>query len=135
MPAYSYVMYRTMDKIPEAAGHFHAAWRQKVVLLGKEEYVALDAKGKGKFVGWNVTVRRPGYQEFPVDENEKFFVDGEAGAVGRVPGIGRLVRFQLGISRDARVLFLGPASIRSSRGPAAIASSRRTRSPLKSRSA
>ncbi len=78
MPAYSYVMYRTMDKIPESAGHFHASWRQKVVLLGKEEYVALDAVGKGKFIGWNVTVRRPGYQEFPVDENEKFFVDGEA---------------------------------------------------------
>ena len=65
MPAYSYVMYRTMDRLPETAGYFHAAWRQQTVLLGKEEYVALEAKGKGKFVGWNVTVRSPGNQSFP----------------------------------------------------------------------
>ena len=77
MPAYSYVMYRTADKIPESTGYFHASWRTKTVLLGKEEYVALEAKGKGKFIGWNVTVRSPGNEDFPVDENEKFFVDGE----------------------------------------------------------
>ncbi len=87
MPAYSYVMYRTMDKIPETMGYFHASWRQKVVLLGKEEYVALDAKGKGKFIGWNVTVRRPGYQEYPVDENEKFYVDGEKEAAVEFQGL------------------------------------------------
>ncbi len=77
MPAYSYVMYRTLDRVPETAGYFHAYWRQEVVLLGKKEYVALEAKGKGKFIGWNVTVRSPGNDSYPVDENEKFFVDGQ----------------------------------------------------------
>ena len=48
------------------------------MLLGQRDYVALEARGKGKFVGWNVTVRSPGRDGYPVDENEKFFIDGEA---------------------------------------------------------
>ncbi len=87
MPAYSYVMYRTMDRVAESSGYFHASWRQEVLLLGKKEYVALDAKGKGKFVGWNVTVRSPGNMEFPVNENEKFYVDGEKEASVEFQGL------------------------------------------------
>ncbi len=77
MPCYSYVMYRTADRIPEDVGYFHAHWRQEALLLGRRDYLALEAKGKGKFVGWNVTVRRPGGAGYPVDENEKFYIDGE----------------------------------------------------------
>jgi hypothetical protein len=77
MPCYSYVMYRTAEKIADAAGYFHAHWRQESLLLGRREYTALDAKGKGKFIGWNVTVRGLGQDSYPVDENEKFFIDGE----------------------------------------------------------
>jgi hypothetical protein len=77
MPCYSYVMYRKLEKMPENVGYFHAHWRQDALLLGKRDYIALDAKGKGKFVGWNVTVRRPGRAGYPVDENEKFYIDGE----------------------------------------------------------
>ena len=60
MPCYSYVMYRTAERIANDAGYFHSHWRQEGLLLGKRDYLALEAKGKGKFVGWNVTVRRPG---------------------------------------------------------------------------
>ena len=77
MPCYSYVMYRTVDRIEQDLGYFHAHWRQEGLLLGKRDYVALKAKGKGKFVGWNVTVRQPGRAGYPVDENEKFYIDGE----------------------------------------------------------
>ncbi len=77
MPCYSYVMYRTLDRLPDDLGYFHAHWRQDALLLGRQDYVALEAKGKGKFVGWNVTVRLPGRGGYPVDENEKFYVDGE----------------------------------------------------------
>lgn len=77
MPCYSYVMYRTLDKMPENMGYFHAHWCQESLLLGKRDYVALEAEGKGKFVGWNVTVRRPGRAGYPVDENEKFYIDSE----------------------------------------------------------
>jgi hypothetical protein len=77
MPCYSYVMYRTLARVPADTGYFHAGWRQEGLRLGQRDYVALETKGRGKFVGWNVTVRRPGRDDYPVDENEKFFIDGE----------------------------------------------------------
>ena len=77
MPCYSYVNYRTVKKVPAGTGYFHASWRQEGLLLGKRDYLALEARGKGKFVGWNVTVRSPGREGYPVDENEKFYIDGE----------------------------------------------------------
>ncbi len=77
MPCYSYVMWRTVSEVPADQGYFHAQWRQRAVLMGKEDYVALGARGRGKFIGWNVTVRRPGLPSYPVDMNEKFFIDGE----------------------------------------------------------
>jgi len=77
MPCYSYVMYRAVDGIGDDVGAFHAHWRQEGLLLGRRDYLALEAKGKGKFIGWNVTVRRPGRAGYPVDENEKFYIDGE----------------------------------------------------------
>jgi hypothetical protein len=84
LPAYSYVMYNSLESVPESTGYFHAYWHQESLLLGKHEYPVLDAKGKGKFVGWNVTIRipgnpkKPGLGGYPVDENEKFYIDGEA---------------------------------------------------------
>jgi hypothetical protein len=77
MPAYSYVMYRGSESIPADCGYFHAHWRQETLLIGKKDYLALEAAGKGKFVGWNVTIRRFSPGDYPVDMNEKFFVDGE----------------------------------------------------------
>jgi hypothetical protein len=87
MPCYSYVMYRTLDQVPEDTGYFHASWRQEGLLLGKEDYLALDAKGRGKFVGWNVTMRLPGRDGYPVDQNEKFYIDGEGAASIEFQGI------------------------------------------------
>lgn len=77
MPCYSYVMYRRLESIPRDTGYLHAYWRQEGLLLGKKEYLALEATGDGKFIGWNVTVRSPGREGYPVDENEKFYIDGE----------------------------------------------------------
>lgn len=87
MPCYSYVMVRTKTEIPEDSGYFHASWRQEALPLGLREYLALDAVGKGKFIGWNVTVRRPGSAGYPVDMNEKFFIDGEKQASVELQGI------------------------------------------------
>ena len=86
MPAYSYVMYRTAA-IPADAGYFHAHWRQAAVLAGKEDYVALEAAGRGKFVGWNVTIRRPTPGDYPVDVEREFFVDGEKTASVEFQGL------------------------------------------------
>jgi hypothetical protein len=78
-PAYCYVMYHTVAQLPEDTGYFHAFWRQDTVLLGQKEYQVMDAQGRGQFIGWNVTVRGVAPNSgYPVDENVKFFVDGEA---------------------------------------------------------
>jgi hypothetical protein len=87
MPCYSYVMYRTADKFPAATGYFHASWRQQALKLGLSDYVALEAIGQGKCVGWNVTVRLPGRDSYPVDENEKFYIDGETNASVEFQGL------------------------------------------------
>jgi hypothetical protein len=78
MPCYSYVCHRTLEHFPKDMGYFHASWRQQSLLLGLNDYVALEATGKGKFVGWNITIRTPESNDCPVDENEKFYIDGEA---------------------------------------------------------
>lgn len=80
MPCYSYVMWQTRDSIGADEAYFHASWRQEALLLGKQDFVAMEAEGRGKFVGWNVTIRRPGRAGYPVDGNEKFYIDGEATA-------------------------------------------------------
>lgn len=87
MPCYSYVMYRTVERIDDNEGYFHAHWRQEALLLGKRDYLALEAQGKGKFVGWNVTMRLPGRAGYPVDQNEKFYIDGEEVASIEFQGI------------------------------------------------
>jgi len=77
MPCYSYVMYRQVDRLEENEGYFHAQWRQEALRMGKQDYHAMEAKGSGKFIGWNVTARLPGRRDCPVDMNEKFYIDGE----------------------------------------------------------
>lgn len=87
MPCYSYVCYHTLKRVPADTGYFCASWRQEELFLGQSEYVALETTGRGKFVGWNVTVRNPYLDRYPVDENEKFFVDGETNASTEFQGL------------------------------------------------
>jgi hypothetical protein len=77
LPCYSYVMYRTLDSLSESAGYFHANWHQESLPLGRAAYTALETEGKGKFVGWSVTIRKPGAPAYMVDMNEMFYVEGE----------------------------------------------------------
>jgi len=79
-PAYSYVMYRSLKRLPKDLGQFHAQWRQETLLLGKNDYTVFEARGRGEFIGWNMSIRGAATPEagYPVDENEKLYVDGEA---------------------------------------------------------
>ncbi len=79
-PCYFYVMWRSLPSLPKDAFYFHAFWRQETLLLGKRDYLLLEAKGKGHLVGLNVTVRSvyPDQGYCPVDQNVKFYIDGEA---------------------------------------------------------
>lgn len=77
-PCYSYVLYRTVPAIPSDYGYFHATWRQQTLLLGKDAYKVFEAKGKGQWIGWNMSIHAPGSNNgYPVDENENFYIDGE----------------------------------------------------------
>lgn len=78
-PCYSYVMYRTIKKLPKHTGYFHAQWHQETLLMGQKDYPVFDAAGRGQFIGWNMSIRAPLPQGgYPVDENENFYIDGEA---------------------------------------------------------
>ena len=103
MPCYSYVMWRALDSVPADEGYFHTQWRQRGLLIGKEDYVALETKGKGKFVGWNVTMRRPGSPGYPVDMNEKFYVDGETAASVEFQGIEDSFGFSWGFPESENI--------------------------------
>lgn len=88
MPCYSYVCYRTLKRMPSDEGYFCASWRQEECLLGKKDYVALETTGKGKLVGWNVAIRSLHSNNRPVvDENEKFYIDGETNASVEFQGL------------------------------------------------
>ncbi|HEV2320455.1 MAG TPA: glycoside hydrolase family 172 protein [Verrucomicrobiae bacterium] len=88
MPCYSYVCYRTLKKMPRDDGYFCASWRQESLLLGKKEYVALETRGKGKLIGWNIAIRSLHSNNRPVvDENEKFYIDGETNASVEFQGL------------------------------------------------
>lgn len=77
-PCYSYVHYRTLKSVPADSGYFHATWRQQTLLLCKEPYKVFEAKGKGQWIGWNMSIHSPNPKAgYPVDENENFYVDGE----------------------------------------------------------
>lgn len=105
MPCYSYVLWRSLKKVPSNTGYFHASWRQESLLLGKKDYVALEAQGKGKFVGWNVTIHGLGAAGYPVDENEKFYIDGEATPSVEFQGLEDSFEFSWGFPRKSDNFF------------------------------
>ncbi|MGH7950485.1 MAG: glycoside hydrolase family 172 protein [Limisphaerales bacterium] len=108
MPCYSYVCYRTLTKVPRKTGYFCASWKQEALKLGLKDYIALEAKGKGKFVGWNVTVRQPGRDHPPGDENEKFYIDGETNASIEFQGLEDSFGFSWGFPPTANMaLWMG----------------------------
>jgi hypothetical protein len=103
-PCYSYVIYRKLKSLPREAAYFHATWRQKTVLLGKEDYPVMEAEGRGQFVGWNVTVRNLAPQWsgiYPVDMNEKLYFDGEKEASFEWQGLECVFGFGSGFPQEA----------------------------------
>ena len=92
---YFYIDYQELPEPPADTGRFHANWRRELVRkrkhpegpnadghvqalnpTGKHNYVVLDAKGKGHYVGCclHVDLNRPGWWG---EGDDMFFVDGE----------------------------------------------------------
>lgn len=102
-PCYSYVMYRALDRLPKNMAYFHARWRQETLLMGNEDYLVFETAGEGHFIGWNVTIRGAGGPEagYPVDMNEKFYIDGEAAPSIEWQGIEDSFGFSWGFPESA----------------------------------
>jgi len=92
---YFYIDYQELDAAPEGTGRFHANWRRQLVrkrkeaegpnarggvqrlnTTGRQNYVLLDAKGKGHYVGCclHLDTNQPGWWG---EGDDMFFVDGE----------------------------------------------------------
>ncbi len=92
---YFYIDYQEWEEPPQDMGRFHACWRRKLVVrqdemegpnargqvqrlntTGDENYVILDAKGKGHYVGCclHIDTNEPGWWG---EGDDMFFVDGE----------------------------------------------------------
>lgn len=77
-PCYSYVHYRQLRNVSADFGYFHSIWSQNTLLLGRFDCQILAAKGRGQWIGWNMTIHAPGSNGgYPVDENVNFYIDGE----------------------------------------------------------
>ncbi|MBC7327759.1 DUF2961 domain-containing protein [bacterium] len=106
-PCYSYVMWRALKTLPRDFLYFHAYWRQEKILLGKRDYIALEAKGKGHIVGLNITVRgvEPGGIGYPVDQNVKFYIDGEPEPSIEWQGMEDAFGFSFGFPEEKTLFF------------------------------
>ncbi|MFQ6097435.1 MAG: DUF2961 domain-containing protein [Armatimonadota bacterium] len=83
-PCYFYILWLPTDRLPPDVGNLHAVWRKEALVIGRRPYLVFRARGRGKFVGWNVSVRRahPNRALLPVDLNENLYLD-----AGREPDL------------------------------------------------
>ena len=73
---YYYVDYQQYKNLPADTGRFHAQYRQAYPCSGRENYVFLDAQGRGHYVGCNLSIhnRAGGWWG---EGDDMFYVDGE----------------------------------------------------------
>lgn len=87
---YYYIDYEEIDRLGEEALRFHACWNREkntagpgaseetrlINLDGKENYVILDAEGRGHYVGCNVSIDNTD-GNWPGEGDDMIFIDGE----------------------------------------------------------
>jgi len=73
---YYYVDYRALEGLPETTPCFHAQYRQETPCAPGRNYILLEAKGRGHYVGCNLSVlqRAMGWWG---EGDDMIFVDGE----------------------------------------------------------
>jgi len=73
---YYYVDYRVYEKLPENTPYFHAQYRQDMPCQPNGNYLILDAKGQGHYVGCNLSIlqRAPGWWG---EGDDMIYIDGE----------------------------------------------------------
>ena len=58
-------------------GYFHAWWNRDIRTTSKENYLILMAKGRGQFVGCNLSIQGYGNNLYFLEGDEMIYVDGE----------------------------------------------------------
>lgn len=69
--------YRLDEPLPVGTGYFHAQWRRDDRTETPGNYVALEAKGQGHFVGLHFNSQSYDQSLFYLEGDEMIFVDGE----------------------------------------------------------
>lgn len=75
--AFWYVDYEEVDGLPPNAANFHAQYRQEYPAKMGQDYVILDAEGRGHYVGTMLAVRSRTGSWFG-EGDDRFYIDGEA---------------------------------------------------------
>lgn len=72
---YYYINYQKLDSVPSDAGRFHAQYRQEFPCTPGQNYVFVEAKGRGHFVGCNLSIhnRASGWWG---EGDDMFYIDG-----------------------------------------------------------
>lgn len=70
-----YVDYEEVDELPPTAAYFHAQYRQEYPAKMGEDYLILEAEGRGHYVGTvlSVVLRSPGWFG---EGDDRFYIDG-----------------------------------------------------------
>lgn len=74
---YFYVDYEEVDQLPPTTAYFHAQYRQEYPAVMNEDYLILDAEGRGHYVGTvlSAALRTPGWFG---EGDDRFYIDGAA---------------------------------------------------------
>lgn len=72
---YDYIDYEEVDELPPATAYFHAQYRQEYPAKIGEDYLILDAEGRGHYVGTvlSAALRTPGWFG---EGDDRFYIDG-----------------------------------------------------------
>lgn len=74
--AFFYIDYEEMDSLPPETANFHAQYRQEYPAKMGEDYLILDAEGRGHYVGTVMSVRTVSEGWFG-EGDDRFYIDGE----------------------------------------------------------
>lgn len=75
--AFWYVDYEEVDSLPPDAACFHAQYRQEFPATMGQDYLILDAEGRGHYVGTVLAVRTRTASWFG-EGDDRFYIDGDA---------------------------------------------------------
>ncbi len=73
---YYYIDWQKLRRLPAGEAYFHAQYRQEYPCVRGQDYLILEAEGRGHYVGCNLSVRQlePGWWG---EGDDRFYIDGE----------------------------------------------------------